>query len=105
MSQQPFDVEEEVRRIDAKRALLAYLRSPPKHFTIENYMCLARILTQAGWRFDDSLWHKDTHHLAAIEAAIIELEAQIAADKDRVLRHTVRNYQKPQGDHDTPKRP
>lgn len=104
MSQQPFDLEGEERRIDSKRALLAYLRSPPKHFTLENYLCLSRILTQAGWRFDESLWHKDSHHLAVIEAALIELEAQIAADKDRVLRHTVRNYPKPQDKQDTPNR-
>lgn len=95
----PADLEQAERSIDSKRALLAYLRSPPKHFTLENYLCLSRILTQAGWRFDDSLWHKDTHHLPAIEAAIIELELQIAADKDRVLHRTVQNYRSP---HDNP---
>lgn len=30
-----------------------------------------------------------------MEAAIIELEAQIVADKDRVLRRTVKNYRSP----------
>ena len=93
----PADLEQAERSIDSKRALLAYLRSPPKHFTLENYLCLARILTQAGWRFDDSLWHRDSHHLGALEAAIIELEAQIAADKDRVLRRTVQNFPSPPG--------
>ena len=91
----PDDLEREERTIESKRALLAYLRSPPKHFTLENYLCLARILTQAGWRFDDLLWHKDTHHLGVLEAGIIELDLQIAADKDRVLRRTVQNYRKP----------
>jgi len=89
------ELEQAERSVESKRALLAYLRSLPKTFTIENYICLTDILTRAGWRFVDILWHKDGHHLGAMEAAIIELEAQIVADKDLVLRRTVKNYQSP----------
>jgi hypothetical protein len=85
-------IEDEVRRIDSKRALLAYLRSPPKKFTVENYLCLAGILARGGWRFDGSLWHKGSHSLPTMAAGIVELELQVASDKERVLRRTVTNY-------------
>jgi hypothetical protein len=86
------NLEWQERAIESKRALLAYLRSQPKNFTIENYLCVADILRKAGWQYADSLWKKDDVQLATFAAAELELKRQIAADKDRLLRQTVKTY-------------
>ena len=89
---QPGNLEWQERAIESKRTLLAYLRSKPKNFTIENYLCVTEILRKAGWQYADSLWKKDDVRLTALAAAELELKRQIAADKDRLLRQTVKTY-------------
>ena len=84
--------EEQATAIESKRNLLAYLRSGPKHLTIESYLCLARLLTRAGWSFDSARWTRGGHNLSTIEAAILELDRQVASDRDRLLRRTVGAY-------------
>jgi hypothetical protein len=89
---QPGNLEWQERAIESKRALLAYLRSKPKNFTIENYLCVTDILRKAGWQYADSLWKKDDVRLDTLAATELELQRQIAADKDRILRQTVKTY-------------
>lgn len=84
--------EEQARAIESKRSLLAYLRSGPQHLTIESYLCLTSILSQAGWQHDAERWRKDEQCLSTIEAAILELDQQVASDRDRLLRQTVKFY-------------
>jgi len=78
--------------IETKRKLLSYLRSGPKHLTIESYLCIANILSGAGWISDSSRWSRDGQSLTTLEAAILEIERQVAADTDRLLRRTVSAY-------------
>ena len=80
------------RTIESKRTLLAYLNSGAKQMTIESYVCLTGILFRAGWRLENERWQKGDLRLAAIDAAKEELARQIAADKDRLLRQTVKSY-------------
>ena len=86
------DFEEQARTIESKRTLLAYLRSGPQPLTIESYLCLTKILCQAGWHFDLEHWNKNGKCLATLEAAISELEEQVAMARDRLLRQTVTGY-------------
>jgi hypothetical protein len=87
------NLEWQERAIESKRNLLAYLRFKPKNFTIESYLCVTDILRKAGWHYTDNLWKKDDVRLATFAAAEVELKRQIAADKDRLLRQTVRSYE------------
>jgi hypothetical protein len=84
--------EDQASAIESKRNLLAYLRSVPKHLTIESYLCLANILSRAGWRFNSGCWTRDGHSLTMLEAAILELDRQVASDRDRLLRRTAAAY-------------
>ena len=84
--------EEQATAIESKRTLLAYLRSGPTHLTIESYLCLATLLTRAGWSFNAARWTREGLRLTTLEAAILELEQQIASDRDRLLRLTVAAY-------------
>ena len=84
--------DEQATVIESKRNLLLYLRSGPKHLTIESYLCIANILSRAGWSFNTSGWTKDGQSQSTLEAAILELERQVAADTDRLLRRTVAAY-------------
>ena len=84
--------EEQARAIESKQNLLAYLRSGPQHLTIESYLCLTSILSKAGWQHDAERWSKDEQCLSTIEAAILELDQQVASDRDRLLRQTVKFY-------------
>ena len=84
--------EEQAKGIESKQNLLAYLHSGPQHLTIESYLCLTSILRQAGWVFEAGRWTRGAHCLATLEAAILELERQIATDRDRLLRQTVAAY-------------
>jgi hypothetical protein len=88
----PLDLAREEQAIESKEALLAYLRSQPKRLTLESYLCLTELLRKAGWRHEDQLWQKAELRLPTQAAAESELQRQIAADKDRVLRQTVRSY-------------
>jgi hypothetical protein len=88
--------------IDSKRNLLAYLRSEPQNLTIESYLCLASILSRAGWQFGTERWSKGDQRLPTLDAAIVELEQQVASDRDRLLRRTVKFYaaeNQPPGSH------
>jgi len=78
--------------IETKRKLLVYLHSGPKHLTIESYLCIANILSRAGWSFESARWSRDGQSLTLLEAAILELERQVAADTDRLLRRTIAAY-------------
>jgi hypothetical protein len=78
--------------IESKRALLAYLRSKPKHLTIESYVCLTGLLRKAGWHLKDDHWRKGHLCLATLAASETELNRQIAIEKDRLLRQTVKSY-------------
>jgi hypothetical protein len=78
--------------IESKRNLLAYLRSGPKHLTIESYLCLVGILSRAGWISNSDRWTRDGHSLTTLEAAILELERQVASDRERLLSRTVAAY-------------
>ena len=84
--------EERATAIESKRNLLAYLRSGPKRLTIESYLCLTGILSQAGWSFDSERWTRGGHSLTTLEAAMLELERQITSERDRLLRRTVAAY-------------
>lgn len=84
--------DEQASSIESKRNLLAYLRSGPRHMTIESYLCLARILSRAGWRHDPQGWSKGGQQISTVDAAILELEQQIASDRDLLLRQTVESY-------------
>lgn len=84
--------EEQATAIETKRSLLAYLRSGPQHLTIESYLCLTNILSQAGWKFNSGRWTRDGNCLAILEAAVLELERQLASDRDRLLRQTITAY-------------
>jgi hypothetical protein len=84
--------DEQATVIETKRKLLAYLRSGPKHLTIESYLCIANILSRAGWNSDSARWSRNGQSLTMLEAAILELEKQVATDTDRLLRRTVTTY-------------
>jgi hypothetical protein len=84
--------DEEASTIDSKRNLLAYLRSGPQNLTIESYLCLANILGRAGWQFGTERWSKGDQCLPTLDAAIVELEQQVASGRDRLLRRTVKFY-------------
>ena len=76
--------------IESKRRLLAYLQSGPKRLTLESYLCLARVLSLAGWHCDGGVWRKDAQGLSLLEAGKREVARQIASDSERLLRLTVR---------------
>jgi hypothetical protein len=80
------------KSIESKRSLLAYLRSNPQRLTMESYLCLTRILTESGWQFTDGQWSKLGNTLPTIEAAIVELQQQVACQRDRLLSQTVTHY-------------
>jgi hypothetical protein len=82
----------QAKAIECKRDLLSYLRSGPQQLTIESYLCLSRILTQAGWRHEGERWRKGGKSLATVEAAIVELQEQVTAERDRLLQQTVKSY-------------
>jgi hypothetical protein len=84
--------DDQASAIDSKRNLLAYLRSGPQTLTLESYLCLAGILSRAGWHFDTERWSKNDQCLPTLDAAIVELERQVASDRDRLLRRTVKSY-------------
>jgi len=84
--------DEQATAIESKRNLLAYLRSGPKHLTLESYLCLTDILSRAGWRFNSGSWITEGHSLTTLEAAILELDRQVASDRERLLRLTVAAY-------------
>ena len=84
--------EDQATAIESKRNLLAYLRSGPKHLTIESYLCLTDILSRAGWHFDSGNWTRGGHSLKTLEAAVFELERQVACDRDGLLCRTVAVY-------------
>jgi hypothetical protein len=86
------DTEKKVLAIESKRKLLAFLRTNPQGMTMESYLCLTRILTDAGWQHDEGIWSKDQQRLSIFEASAVELDRQIAADKDRLLLQTVAGY-------------
>jgi hypothetical protein len=88
----PANAEEQASAIERKRNLLAYLRSKPQHLTLESYLCLTRILSEAGWRHQQECWTKGSQRHSTLPAVILELESQIAADRDRLLRQTASNY-------------
>lgn len=91
-----FHVEQKLhdleRGIESKRSLLAYLGSQPKRLTMESFICLADMLQKFGWILEDDRWRKRDMSLALLEAAIVELTAQISFEKDRILRNTVKGY-------------
>ena len=60
--------------------------------TMESHLCLARILSEAGWHYETGRWSKKDQCLPTIEAAITELEQQAASDRERLLRQTVKLY-------------
>ncbi len=84
--------DEQAKDIESKCSLLVYLRSGPQNLTIESYLCLTRILSEAGWHHETERWIKENRCLPTSEAAIMELEQQVASDRDRLLRQTVRHY-------------
>lgn len=84
--------DEQATAIETKRNLLLYLRSGPKHLTLESYLCIANILSRAGWSFNSACWSKDGQSQTMLEAAILELQGQVAADTDRLLRRTAAAY-------------
>jgi hypothetical protein len=84
--------DDQASAIDSKRSLLAYLRSGPQNLTIESYLCLVSLLSRAGWQFDTERWSKNDQCLPTLDAAIMELEQQVASDRDRLLRRTVKFY-------------
>jgi hypothetical protein len=84
--------EKQAKTIESKRTLLAYIRSKGRDLTMESYICLTRILSAAGWRYEEELWFKDNHRLATMDAAIAELENQITNERDHLLRQTVGHY-------------
>jgi len=84
--------DDQASTIDSKRNLLAYLRSGPQNLTLESYLCLANILSRAGWHFGTERWSKGDQCLPTLDAAIVELEQQVASDRDRLLRRTVKFY-------------
>ena len=88
----PKSPDEQARAIESKRGLLAYLRSGPQQMTMESHLCLARILSEAGWHYETGRWSKKDQCLPTIEAAITELEQQAASERDRLLRQTVKLY-------------
>lgn len=85
-------LDEQAKAIETKRNLLLYLRSGPKNLTFESYLCIANILRRSGWSFNSARWSKDGQSQSMLEAAILELEGQVAADTDRLLRRTVAAY-------------
>jgi len=80
------------RSIESKRTLVAYLRSRPKHLTIESFICIADLLQKSGWNLEGERWRKGDLWISLVEAAIVEMTAQISAEKDRLLRKTVKGY-------------
>lgn len=68
------------------------MRSDTKHLSLESYVCLATILSKGGWRLQDKQWRKGDLLLSTLEAAVVELTAQVKADTDRLLRQTVKTY-------------
>ena len=82
----------EEQAIESKRALLSYLRSKPKNMTMESFLCLTELLRKADWRYEGQFWRKGELQLPAQAAAQVELECQIKADKDRILRKTIKGY-------------
>lgn len=59
---------------------------------MESFFCLAELLSKAAWKHEGELWKKDGLRLPTQAAAEVELERQIAADRDRILRQTVTSY-------------
>lgn len=94
MNQAKLSVEEQERAIESKQALLAYLRSCPKKMSIESYLCLAGLLTKAGWQSEGGEWRKAGMTLSLFAAAVQELVQQLQTDKDRLLSQTVANYRR-----------
>ena len=84
--------EQQALDIESKRKLVAFLRTNHHRMTMENYLCVTRILTAAGWHHDPGFWSKGEWRLAALEAAVVELDQQVAADKERLLHQTVACY-------------
>ena len=85
-------VEQQADAIASRRNLLAYIRSAPQRLSIESYLCLTRILNQGGWRYDQQCWLKGDQRLSTLEAAAVELERQLGAERDQLLRQTVGTY-------------
>ncbi len=88
----PTNAEQQAQAIDRKRRLLMFLRATPQRLTIESYLCLTRILTAAGWGHDQGFWSKSEQRLPTLEAAVVELNRQVAGDKERLLLQTVAGY-------------
>ena len=88
----PPDLAWQEQAIESKRALLTYLRSQPKRLTMESFLCLAELLRKAAWKHEGELWKKDELRLPTQAAAEVELERQIAADRDKILRKTIKGY-------------
>ena len=84
--------EQQALAIESKRKLLAFLRANPQRMTMESHLCLTGILTAAGWQYDQGFWSKRERRLATLEAAIVELDDQVATDKERLLLQTVAGY-------------
>ena len=80
------------RAIESKQRLLDFLRSGPKHLTMESFLCLTRILTEGGWTPEGERWRKQDQCLPTMEAAQSEVARQIAEDKERILRQTVGKF-------------
>jgi hypothetical protein len=84
--------EQQALAIERKRKLSAFLRTNPQRMAMESYLCLTRILTDAGWHHDQGFWSKSERSLTLMEAAVVELDRQVAADKERLLLQTVAGY-------------
>ncbi len=84
--------EKQALEIERKRKLLAFLRINHQRMTMENFLCVTGILTAAGWHHDQGFWSKSEWRLVTLEAAVMELDHQVAADKERLLLHTVAGY-------------
>ena len=88
------DPERLVMAIEMKRELLSYIKAGPQHLTIESYLCLASILSGSGWRLERDHWVKGEHRVRLLQAAVVELESQIKANRDQLLSRTVMTYRK-----------
>lgn len=78
------------RAFESRRALIAYLSSNPKRFTLENHVCLAGMLCKGGWKQEGHEWRKGQRKLSILDAAKIQAEEDIDSIRAKVLRKTVK---------------
>jgi hypothetical protein len=73
----------------SRQALLSYLCANPQKVTLENYICLAGIVSKAGWRLVNGQWYKDQTCLPLLDAAKLVMNEDVEAIRADVLRKTV----------------